>query len=620
MLRGILNIALKKIVTAIRRIKIFSRLIISFLLVIIIPNIIIGSTAFSKSSKELDAVISNSLYQYIGTINISIADTLSKYEKISRDLSQNPELIGLLKKCEGLAHIKNQSEQFEQEYYSYKKRINSILYQLNQPLDLIVNIEILSNYDEFTQINNFGSFKGGVLKYPEEYRKSGAYNDALDAKGYPIWLDTNREDNIYLKQINLKSYLSEYVTLLRNIPVNNGQGSYGIIIMNVSVNVFSGLYQKQPYINDGNLILVGSAAPISSLNQNVKGPFLDTDTNGKILQMKSGTLIQDINGTGCLVVFRDLQPVGWETAALIPRYTILTSVYQVRDIIVRMCVLCILAAVILSYLVTVSISNPVRTLKKAMESVNSKYPDIKYTDVQSDEIGALGEKFNSMIGDIKNLIHTIYETELIKKGEELKRKEAELDALQMQINPHFLYNTLDIIRWEVAMEENGDGKGSQMIKAFADLLRYATKVNANLVTIEEEFNHVKAYLKVMEFKHERKITVVWEVQENLLECKITKLTLQPLVENSIVHGFTGSDKSTIFIRAYEAEGKDVIVEVADNGMGIPDQKLEGLNNEIISGRYDKTGVGLRNVNGRIKLCFGQEYGLSLYSAEGKGTI
>ncbi|MBP1994422.1 cache domain-containing sensor histidine kinase [Paenibacillus eucommiae] len=614
--RNPFTLLMQALINTIRRLNIFKRLVLSFLLVIIVPNIVISYVLFDISSEELETTVSNSLYQYIGTVNNNINEVLKKYEDISYRLYSDEELVALLVDSNTLNHIKESNPtDYKEKYEDLKKRINAILYRTSINRSLLSNLQIISDTDEFTQINYNGEVKGGKVKQIIAFRKSPTYTKAIEAKGYPVWLDTSAEygfENQLMSGMNLGSY----ITLARAIPDGNG-GTLGVIVMNISVNVFLNIVESKDVVNNGNLLLLGDSGAKVSLNENVSGPFLRKDVSDEIFKQKNGRFIDKKSGD--LVVFQDSAYTGWELAFLVPRESLLSSVYKIRNIIIQISIICIGIAVLISYGVTLSISTPLMKLKRAMGMIYGKNTETKYEDPYEDEIGLLGRKFNHMMERINHLISSVYKVELIKQDEELRRRAAELDALQMQINPHFLYNTLDMIRWEVALQENGDGHGSQMIKAFADLLRLGTKANHTLVQVEEEFRHIEAYMKVMKYKHGDSIRWACDIEDEAAGCLIAKLTLQPLVENALLHGFTGKtgDKS-VSIRAYK-ELDELFIVVSDNGKGIDPEMLEQLNRKLQDDRIEGNQIGLHNVNARLKLYFGKKYGLMIQSEAGSGT-
>ena len=255
-----------------------------------------------------------------------------------------------------------------------------------------------------------------------------------------------------------------------------------------------------------------------------------------------------------------------------------------------------------------------------MDKAARKNLNVFYEDNSNDEISNLGNDFNNMIGDIESLIDNLYKAEINEKTLNFRKKNAELNALQMQINPHFLYNTLDLIRWESMYEVNGESKVSKMIEDFSKLLRLSVKKGNDLVPIVEEINHIQAYLKVINYKYTNKILLKTNFNFDISLYKISKLTFQPLVENSIIHGFVNNSlDKTIEISGSIVNDK-IVITIKDNGIGMEEQKLKEVKNNLNNKTNITNKIGICNVNERIKLYSSDKFGLSIYSKYGEGTI
>lgn len=200
------------------------------------------------------------------------------------------------------------------------------------------------------------------------------------------------------------------------------------------------------------------------------------------------------------------------------------------------------------------------------------------------------------------------------RQEEITLRKTELKALQAQINPHFLYNTLDAIAWLCEAGKNEDAE--EMVTSLARLFRISISKGHELITIEKEVEHAKSYLKIEKFRYKNQFTYSFDVQEECLSYLCNKITLQPIIENAIYHGVNQMlDEGEIQIRIYE-DGEDIIFEIEDNGVGMSEQKCYDILHDE-SG--DKAGIGIKNVNDRIKIYFGNEYGLSITSEMDEGT-
>ena len=261
------------------------------------------------------------------------------------------------------------------------------------------------------------------------------------------------------------------------------------------------------------------------------------------------------------------------------------------------------AATITAYYVT----RPIRSLEDRMRQVERGDFDLAVDRGGFKEIRSLSTAFGHMLERIRLLMRQIV-TE-----QETKRLH-ELNALQAQINPHFLYNTLDSIIW---MEERGrSAEAIEMVSALAKLFRISISHGRNLITVREELEHVRNYLIIQQMRFRNQFTYEINVDREAAGLYTVKLIVQPLVENAVHHGiYSYDDKKLSILITAKREGDRLLLVVKDDGVGIPEQKLSG----ILSAPAGRGGIGLRNVNERIKLTCGQEYGLSVISVEEKGT-
>ena len=212
-----------------------------------------------------------------------------------------------------------------------------------------------------------------------------------------------------------------------------------------------------------------------------------------------------------------------------------------------------------------------------------------------------------MVRRIQKLMTTVREEEIILRKTELK-------ALQAQINPHFLYNTLDSIAWMCERGKNADAV--EMVHALAQLFRISISRGHELIPIEKELQHAEAYLRIQKFRYKNQFTYHFTVDEGCLHCLCNKITLQPIIENSIVHGLDLMVDAGHIEITVKPDGEDILLIVEDDGIGMePEQVSALLQNEP----SDRTGIGVKNVNDRLRIYFGAEYGLSIRSAPYEGT-
>ena len=275
--------------------------------------------------------------------------------------------------------------------------------------------------------------------------------------------------------------------------------------------------------------------------------------------------------------------------------------------------LAIMLVVIISSFIAGSIfskifSKPAKQLAEEMQEFEKDTDNFVFREVNGmKEITAISDSFEHMVLRIQKLVEQVRE-------EEITLRKTELKALQAQINPHFLYNTLDAIAW--CCEEERHKDAVEMVNALAKLFRISISKGHELITIEKELQHAQSYLKIQKFRYKNQFVYSFDVYEECLPYLCNKITLQPIIENAIYHGLDRMvDEGEIRIRIYP-DGDDIVFTVSDNGVGMtPEQCQEILQDE--SG--EKTGIGIKNVNDRIKIYFGENYGLTIESELDEGT-
>ncbi len=279
---------------------------------------------------------------------------------------------------------------------------------------------------------------------------------------------------------------------------------------------------------------------------------------------------------------------------------------------VRICVILLLlvlvTAVLVGSLFSRLFAKPAKRLTGAMEAFEQDAENFQFVDVRgTSEISSLSDSFGHMVVRIQKLMEQV-------RQEEITLRKTELNALQAQINPHFLYNTLDSIAW--MCEEDRTKEAVEMVNALARLFRISISRGHELITLEREVEHAKSYLKIQNYRYKNQFTYRFDVEEGCLTYLCNKITLQPIIENAIYHGIDRMvDEGRIEIRIREEEAA-VLMMVTDNGVGMSkEQCREILHREA----GDRTGIGIKNVHDRIRIYFGEEYGLHITSEPDEGT-
>ena len=333
-------------------------------------------------------------------------------------------------------------------------------------------------------------------------------------------------------------------------------------------------------------------------------------------QQGSDSFVLQTGGAPRFIVHTSSLTTGWTIVGIAPLQEIVAEANRIRQLIIVSVVLSIVLAITLHYLLTKRLTRPIQLLQHKMRLTAGGYLEAKVKPRGNDEIADLGQSFNIMVEKIKELLEQrIQEQQLLQK--------ADLRALQAQINPHFLYNTLDSIVW-IAEAGKSDGV-IRIVKALSEFFRLSLNKGRDWVLIRSELAHAQSYLIIQQMRYRDILDYKIEVGEELQDYPILNMTIQPLIENSIYHGIKNKRGQGIIRIGGYVDGNSVVLTICDDGIGITAERLELLRLQIeqpIQSEDADTvqgGFGLQNVHQRLQLYFGKEYGIRLNSSEGLGT-
>ncbi len=344
-----------------------------------------------------------------------------------------------------------------------------------------------------------------------------------------------------------------------------------------------------------------------------------------------GTLESELtdNGEQYMVVSKEIMINGWQVFGLKSRKTLLGNLRVLRTMILRVMGGVFLIGVSAILFLSHQLTDSLRRLERQMRYVQNGDLDVRFFYPYKDEVGSLAKSFNYMIGEIQNLVKKQGETieelkeerNYVAQVQKQKRK-AELKALQAQINPHFLYNTLNAITWQAA--DQGAEEIGVLSSSLGRFFRISLSKGAEVISLKEEADHVSSYLEIQSIRYHGELKFEISIEEAWKSFQVIKLILQPLAENSIYHGIREKPCSGVIRIWAEEEAMEgrrfLLLCVWDNGAGIPEEKLALINENLRNGRTDHgEGYGIYNVNERLRLFYGEEYGLRYESQEGQWT-
>lgn len=396
------------------------------------------------------------------------------------------------------------------------------------------------------------------------------------------------------------------IYLLRMIYDSNDFDEKGIVIIQVNRRNLANIYKElsTQFIQDINIL--------TEENKWIIGTNFNWEPETDMFNNKESDIPYIIDEKEQkLLVTLDIPKVGWKIVgqgSLDEFANKEMEQFKSLFIIIMICTIFLMS--IFSILMAMDIIAPINSLVTSIKKVEEENIHQEVIVDRDDELGYLSRCFNEMSKQIDNLLNRVYK-------EELTRKEAELKALQAQINPHFLFNTLESISWMA--EFNQVSQVRKMVTSLGALLEASIGKGNPMVPLSKELKYIDNYLLIMKNRYEERLTYESYIDETLLTQEVPKLILQPLIENAIYHGVDKRRKNGLIKLTIKRNNDNIYIEVMDNGKGIPEEEVQELNKKFRDDKDDYVfrenhkSIGLVNVNGRVKLFFGKEYGLEIES-------
>ncbi|MDI3529369.1 MAG: two-component system, sensor histidine kinase YesM [Thermoanaerobacter sp.] len=546
----------------------YKKILLSYILIIVIPLIMVAAITGNITSRYINEEVKKTTFQTLNQANKNISKMLENMKNAILYVSMNKEL-----------------------QYNLSRNGGETPFQINREVTAIRNSILYPGIfnENYSSIEIFALHKN---QYPMRLEQ----NDVMSSK-----VVENKE--WYKKTIQQNGRLYWYI--------NDDFGKQMISVSRLVFDIKN--FAKPIAVISVDMDMSKVASVVSDIHLGKTGKVYLVDDKGKLIYSEdksflyryttklynssSGSDFITINGNKIMVIYNTLPQNGWKLVGMVSMAELNEKAEMIRNFIYLTALLSLVIAALISLYFSYSISQPIIKLATKMKKVEKGNFNISVEENWGGEIGVLYSSFNYMIKRINELIHEVYLSKI-------KEKDAELKALQAQINPHFLYNTLDTVNW-LAVKHNVP-EISKIVNSLASILRYSINKGNDVTTVDKELKHVESYITIQKIRFKDKFEVSFNIDKRILHYKTIKLILQPLVENAIIHGIeTYEGKGKILINGYLDDGK-IVFEVINNGNPID---LDLVNKLLDSPSEDKDSYGIQNVNERIKLYYGEEYGL-----------
>lgn len=581
-------------VRIVNRISLRNKLVISFIL-ILLPMFILSFLSIGMYSSEIENKLINSAIGNNEQIINNIDNSLNMLAKLSEYPLYDENLIEILKRdYDGLPNARHvKSNDFE--------KANDLLNY---------NIVFYSNMLDSVWLYGYKYFdlRGRALVERMRSDYSITSEEWLDriisADGASVIIGIHY-DNQKLPGRNL------VISVGRLIKDTLTRERIGIILINVDVHSLEKLWMDRGvtpntlfYLTDesGRIIFSKNKEHINLTLDSVFGESVNFNVRPSQEIMLEGNKYQLISSQSSIS--------GWRAISIIPTNELFSyniKMYKIMLLIGLGVVILSIAAV---YLITTSITRPIYALSNNMRKMGEGNFDVPIGNYYG-EMGVIGQAISMMQTKIKNLIEKIY-------LEEEEKRRAELHALQAQINPHFLYNTMSAIKWMANIQ--GATSIENALNSLAYMMAYTSKWNNDFVSIADEMIFIENYISILELRYYNKFKVHYDIEPEVRNYKTLKFLLQPMIENAVFHGFEGLEEMGELHISIKKENDEVVFKVKDNGQGFDTKRLKHiLEEDKDTTRQRFNSIGLSNVHKRIKLHFGEKYGLDIKSTLLKGT-
>ena len=583
-----------------RDMKIGKKLMLSYFLACLVPLLAVSLIIYKVSAENLEEASLEFASVFSSQIVTNIDDFIEEYDKVTKSVLVDNDVIYSL----GDSMDSTITEQVNQQLF-----LRKMMMRLMTLKPEIKSICILTGNDRLYQFSSNGD---------------SVNRDSLKEQ---VWLKQilMSEDKLAITSVHDRSYYDHnqdgiVLTIGRQI-LNYGGAYTGILLIDLDPSSLIELSESFLLARNQYNIKI-------SITDAYNGILYDSDVaSGRLTweeaKKEGNPLLYQKNDEDYLILTNETKRAGLKVNAVIPRSDLLFKISRIGHVTAFAVLGCVAVVIVVSSLLSKNITMPLRKLQKRMKQVEEGEYKALLEKESNDEIGSLVTSYNHMVMKIKTLIEDVYVAEI-------KQKNAKYLALQTQINPHMLYNTLESIRMKALV--SGDDEVADMIKILAKMFRMALSKQNAAHWIKDEIDYAENYVKMQNMRFHSTFFLEVDLEERILDSSIISMVLQPVIENSIEHGFKGHQIPLhMIINGSVLDERDILLRISDDGKGMTPDRIEEINDLVFRIDTDgasvksekeehETNIGLKNIAERIKLHYGIEYYLKVADSKSDGTV
>ncbi|TCL70863.1 two-component system sensor histidine kinase YesM [Hydrogenispora ethanolica] len=563
-------------------------LIFYFGLLIVAPLLVLGIITYTVSSRTITGRVQTYVEQIIIKVKENIEYYFRDLQSLSYVISVNQDILAVLGDETGLDRWKE---------IAYQNKLKTFLAGLTSTRSEVTGIYLLSR-------NQRKIYSSGPPVLLSHLKRQGWFNRIIRSEVGVVISGAHSDD--YVGQMLTPA--NKVVTYAQRIVDLDGQKDLGWILIDLDYAFVTKMLENIQLWDQGRIAILDSGRRVIYGEAQDARRYLDKSFDYLTLR-DWGSYLQKIGNRTELLVFQTAAPCGWKVLFMVPYHILQRENLFIRNLTLGMALCLLLVSIYFAVLFSRKISGPIKLLCSSMREVENNNLDVSLKLQSMNEFNELAASHNHMVKEIKTLMSGIYEAQK-------KKRQAELNVLQAQINPHFLYNTLDSLRWLAKIRQVEEI--SDIISALENLLRASIGKNDDLIPIDQEVENVRNFLAILLFRYGNSFTVEYAIDPKVAEFLAPRFILQPIVENAVYHGLDGVLDGRLRI-GIAIEAGVVRFEVIDNGPGIEPERARLVMEGKVGSDHRFSGLGIKNVDERIKLNFGPDYGLQIENIKPSGT-
>jgi two-component system, sensor histidine kinase YesM len=584
----------KKLLHFLKNMSVSWKFVLAYFAVLIVPIILSGIYLYNSTSDTAISQAKLVMEQNLLQTKASILQKVNVIEKMSQMIAFDKNLRDILNNEYDKETYRVEDYQFNiSPFISNILQLNKAIYAIRIYCPNTIITEMTGSYYSINRIDAPKWFQEMSAKKPEQ---NG-------------WISTHDAMFHALRQNN--SNLEQVFSINTRISSNDTKIEVGFLEMEVTESLLFDMLRDPVISQWGEVFVVDSSDVIVSNNipefymKNISKIGLGNYKNGEKIN-----LVEKVENENSIVISIPVKEIGFNIVGVFPVSHFTGEVKRSMPRIILIILVSLLLLGLIIYAITNALLSRLKKLVKAMKQVRDENLDVSVPVKVMDEFGVLALNFNRMTGRIHELVETVYKIQLMER-------DAELKALEAQINPHFLYNTLATISW--AARKANSPEIVKISNSLAKFYRLVLSKGDRLISIKEELDMVISYLHIQKIRFEDMFDVVYEIEEAIYDYKVVKNILQPLVENALNHGVEPKrGHGTIIIKAGEVEGK-LFFSIIDDGIGMKAGTLEELREGRVE-RSGRSGYAVKNIMQRIKSYYGDGCSFTIFSKQGIGTV